>query len=429
MENKDIEELYLTYNKALNVLKEKFQKLQKSTTSEVSPISYIKTRLKTEKSTKEKLEKKLKLEYTAKNIKENLFDIAGIRIVCPFLSDIDKIIEFINNDPDIEVITIKNYIKEPKENGYSSYHMQVLVNTIVDGKLVKVKAEIQIRTMAMDVIASIDHKLKYKKGTPFSKEQESTFAGIVGYVYMLDSLMDNFIIERRLANASQEKLIELKITDPNFKQLLNKHEIALDKIKSLLEYMKEEYKEQGLINPIEHIKERIKPDTSIINKLLKKQKVLTLENIENYITDVGAIKIVCSFLSDVEIIKEEIRELEKLNLIRIIETQDYIKEPKQCGYSSYHFVVEVPIEFNGKITFVKTEIQVRTIIMDFWAKIEHILCYKKEATPEIKEQLKGFASALKLIEPQIDELAKTIFKERDPGHRTRKKEIPKQVTN
>ena len=84
MKNNEIEELYLTYNKALNVLKEKFRKLQKSTPSEVSPISYIKDRLKTKKSTKEKLEKKLKLEYTAKNVKDFLYDIAGIRIVFYF---------------------------------------------------------------------------------------------------------------------------------------------------------------------------------------------------------------------------------------------------------------------------------------------------------------------------------------------------------
>lgn len=412
MKNKEIDDLYLTYKEALKVLRDKFEKLQKSVPSEESPISYVKHRLKTKKSTKEKLEGRLNLEYNAKNIEDYLYDIAGIRIVCPFLSDTNKIIEFINDDPDIEIVEVKNYIKDPKPSGYSSYHMQVLVPVTINGETKKVKAEIQIRTMAMDVIASIEHKIRYKKNSSLSQEQEDTFKGIVDYVYMLDSKLDNYILQRRLENINQQKLMQLKITDFDFIELLKKYELALAKIKGLLEGIKEEYKEQGLINPIEHIKDRIKPDNSIIKKLQKKGMTFTLENIEEHITDVGAIKVVCSFLSDVEIIKEEIKELERLNLLRIVETQDYIKTPKPCGYSSYHLVVEVPIDYNGKVEFIKIEIQLRTIIMDFWAKIEHILCYKKEVTQELKQELKGFATALMLIEPQIESLSKDIFKKR-----------------
>ena len=412
MENNEIEQLNLIYKKALNVLKEKFVKLQKNIPSEESPISYVKTRLKTEKSTREKLERKLNIEYNAKNIEENLYDMVGIRIVCPFLSDTNKIIEFINDDPDIEVIEIKNYIKDRKPSGYSSYHMLVLVNTVVNGETKKVKAEIQIRTMAMDVIASIEHKIRYKKKSPLSKEQEDTFNGVIECVYSFDSLIDNFIIKKRLEGIPQQEQLEVIIKNDNYIELLNKYEIALIKIKGLLEGIKEEYEEQGLINPIEHIKERIKPDNSIIKKLHAKGKPSTLENIEEHITDVGAIKVVCSFLSDIEIIKEKINELERKNLLRIVETQDYIKTPKPCGYSSYHLVVEVPIEYNGEITFVKIEIQLRTIIMDLWAKIEHILCYKKEETPEIRKELKSYATRIRKIEPQIDSLASNVFEKR-----------------
>ena len=412
MKNKEIDDLYSTYKETLKVLRDKFEKLQKSVPSEESPISYVKHRLKTKKSTKEKLEGRLNLEYNAKNIEDYLYDIAGIRIVCPFLSDTNKIIEFINDDPDIEIVEVKNYIKDPKPSGYSSYHMQVLVPVTINGETKKVKAEIQIRTMAMDVIASIEHKIRYKKNSSLSQEQEDTFKGIVDYVYMLDSKLDNYILQRRLENINQQKLMQLKITDFDFIELLKKYELALAKIKGLLEGIKEGYKEQGLINPIEHIKDRIKPDNSIIKKLQKKGMTFTLENIEEHITDVGAIKVVCSFLSDVEILKEEIKKLERLNLLRIVETQDYIKTPKPCGYSSYHLVVEVPIDYNGKVEFIKIEIQLRTIIMDFWAKIEHILSYKKEVTQELKQELKGFATALMLIEPQIESLSKDIFKKR-----------------
>lgn len=412
MKNKEIDDLYLTYKEALKVLRDKFEKLQKSVPSEESPISYVKHRLKTKKSTKEKLEERLNLEYNAKNIEDYLYDIAEIRIVCPFLSDTNKIIEFINDDPDIEIVEVKNYIKDPKPSGYSSYHMKVLVHITINGKTKKVKAEIQIRTMAMDVIASIEHKIRYKKNSSLSQEQEDTFMGIVDYVYMLDSKIDNFIIKKRLENIPREEQLEFIIKNISFRNLLKKYELALAKIKGLLEGIKLEYEEQGLINPIEHIKDRIKPDNSIVKKLGEKGKSYTLENIEEYITDVGAIKVVCSFLSDVEILKEKINELERLNLLRIVETQDYIKTPKPCGYSSYHLVVEVPIDYNGKVEFIKIEIQIRTIIMDFWAKIEHILCYKKEETPEIRKELKGYATEIRKIEPQIDSLASNVFEKR-----------------
>ena len=405
MQNNDIDTLFIKYNEALKILKEKFNKFSTDNLGDENPISHIKTRIKTKKSIKNKLKDKFNLDYTATNIENSLNDIAGVRIVCPFLSDINKIIDFVNNDPDITVIGFKNYIDNPKSNGYTGYHLIVSVPVLIDGKTEQVKAEIQIRTMAIDAILSLEHKLRYKSNVEFTEENNEKITSIINFCNLIDAYMDNFIQEKRLNMITPQTPTEKNKT-LNLNNFLKKYRIALKKVESIINNIKNNYIDNDLINPIEHIKGRIKPTNSIISKLKSKNIDITIENIEKNITDIGAIKIVCSFLSDVE---ELISILNNRTDILVLERQDYITNPKDCGYSSYHFVVAVPLEVDGVVTFAKIEIQVRTIIMDFWANLEHILCYKKDTDYETKEQLKRIANALKLIELEIDELAKTIL--------------------
>lgn len=404
MQNNDIDKILFKYNEAINFLKEKFNKFNVDNLGDENPISHIKTRLKTKKSIKNKLKDKFNLEYNATNIEEYLNDIAGIRIVCPFLSDINKIIDFVNNDPDITVIGFKNYIDNPKSNGYTGYHLIVSVPVSINGEINQVKAEIQIRTMAIDAILSLEHKLRYKSYVEFNKENNEKITSIINFCNLIDSYMDNFIQEKRF-NMSSTTSIEKNQT-LNLNDFFKKYRIALKKVESIINDIKNEYIDNDLINPIEHIKGRIKPTSSIISKLKNKNIDITIDNIEKNITDIAAIKIVCSFLSDVE---ELISILNNRTDFLILEKQDYITNPKECGYSSYHFVVAVPLEVDSNITFSKIEIQVRTIIMDFWANLEHILCYKKETDSETKEQLKRIANALRLMELEINDLAKNIL--------------------
>lgn len=174
MKDTNIDKLFLKYNEALKILEIKFKKLYKELqeNGEESSIVHIKNRLKSKTSIKNKLKNKLDLDYTSQNIEEKLHDIAGIRIVCPFLSDIQKVIAYVNADPDIIVIDTKNYIEKPKESGYSSYHMIVSVPVIINETIEYVKAEIQIRTIAMDFWASIEHVLCYKKEVDDSQKAE-----------------------------------------------------------------------------------------------------------------------------------------------------------------------------------------------------------------------------------------------------------------
>ena len=127
-----------------------------------NPIEHIKSRLKSAESIVMKL-KKDGYEVTIENMMECLSDIAGIRIICSFTSDIYQIADMIAAQGDVTVLHVKDYIKNPKPNGYKSYHMVVTVPVYLTDGPVETKVEIQIRSVAMDFWASLDHQLKYKK--------------------------------------------------------------------------------------------------------------------------------------------------------------------------------------------------------------------------------------------------------------------------
>lgn len=126
-----------------------------------NPIEYIKSRIKTPESIVKKL-KKGGYESTIENMVIYVKDIAGIRIVCSFTSDIYKLAEMIGRQNDLTVISVKDYMKHPKESGYKSYHMIVSVPIFLSNRVVDTKVEIQIRTIAMDFWASLEHKIYYK---------------------------------------------------------------------------------------------------------------------------------------------------------------------------------------------------------------------------------------------------------------------------
>ena len=132
-----------------------------------NPIEHIKDRVKKPESIIEKMERK-NIKITVDNAKEYIHDIAGIRVICSFTNDIYKIYKLIEKQTDIKVLKVKDYIKNPKPNGYRSLHMIVELPIFLTNKIERVKIEIQIRTIAMDFWASLEHKIyyKYKGDTP-----------------------------------------------------------------------------------------------------------------------------------------------------------------------------------------------------------------------------------------------------------------------
>lgn len=140
----------------LEILNDEFQHVH-----QYNPIEYIKRRIKTPESIVKKL-KRNGYEVSIDSMVNHVNDIAGIRIVCSFTSDIYRLAEMIGKQNDLTVVSIKDYIKHPKESGYKSFHMLVTVPIFLSDRVVDTKVEIQIRTMAMDFWASLEHKIYYK---------------------------------------------------------------------------------------------------------------------------------------------------------------------------------------------------------------------------------------------------------------------------
>ena len=129
--------------------------------NDYNPIEHVKSRLKTPESIVKKL-KRNGYDVTIENMVEKLSDIAGIRIICSFRTDIYLLADMISRQRDVTVLYVKDYIKTPKSNGYRSYHMVVTVPIYLNGEMVETKVEIQIRTVAMDFWASLEHDIHYK---------------------------------------------------------------------------------------------------------------------------------------------------------------------------------------------------------------------------------------------------------------------------
>lgn len=127
-----------------------------------NPFESIKTRIKTPASILEKIKRK-NIPYTLKGIEENMFDIAGIRVICSFPEDIYTVRDLLLKQDDIRLCEEKDYIKNPKPNGYRSLHLILEVPIFLAEEKKPMKAEVQLRTIAMDCWASLDHKLKYKQ--------------------------------------------------------------------------------------------------------------------------------------------------------------------------------------------------------------------------------------------------------------------------
>ena len=140
----------------LEVLNDEFQHVH-----QYNPIEHIKTRIKTPESIVRKL-KRQNHETSIENMVAYVNDIAGVRVICSFTSDIYQLAEMIGNQSDLRVISIKDYIKNPKGSGYKSYHMLVEVPIYLSDNVVYTKVEIQIRTIAMEFWASLEHKIYYK---------------------------------------------------------------------------------------------------------------------------------------------------------------------------------------------------------------------------------------------------------------------------
>lgn len=164
-------ELEHLYESAIREVKTKLEILDSEfkTKYDYNPIHHIEDRLKSPQSIMEKLRRKGKT-FNSDNARSNLHDIAGVRVICNYIEDIYAVAEFLTKQDDVTLIKIKDYIKEPKPNGYRSLHLVIETPVYLSDKKELVHVEVQIRTIAMDFWASLEHQLKYKTDSEVSAE-------------------------------------------------------------------------------------------------------------------------------------------------------------------------------------------------------------------------------------------------------------------
>lgn len=200
-------EVTLVYSAALRQMETKMQILNDEFqhVHQYNPIEHIKARIKTPESIVKKL-KRYGQESTIDNMVKYINDIAGIRIICSFTSDIYRIADMIRDQRDIKVIAVKDYITYPKASGYKSYHMIVSIPVYLSDRTVDTKVEVQIRTVAMDFWASLEHKIYYKFEGSGPDSLQAELKACADMVDMLDAKMfslNQSILETRRAQEDE----------------------------------------------------------------------------------------------------------------------------------------------------------------------------------------------------------------------------------
>lgn len=171
----------------------------------------------------------------------------------------------------------------------------------------------------------------------------------------------------------QTKKIMGRMVD--YKELRMIYACAMKEIKTKFEILNTEFQLQYHRNPINSIQTRLKSTASIIEKLVKQNKSIDIDSVEENIHDIAGVRVICSYIDDVYLVAEALLKQDDITLVT---RKDYIENPKANGYRSLHLIVKVPVFLSERRLEMEVEVQLRTIAMDFWASLEHQLHYKTD---------------------------------------------------
>ena len=221
---------------------------------------------------------------------------------------------------------------------------------------------------------------------------------------LLDARRDNFVRQSLL---SDEFLNFMQQNKKPFDLLMSYYECAIMEVETKFRVLNHELSLEYDNNPIESIKTRVKSYDSILKKIRRKNIPLNLRAIEDNLKDIAGVRVICSFPDDIYKLAESFLKQDDITLI---ERKDYIKNPKESGYKSYHMLVSVPIFLSDSVVDTKVEIQIRTIAMDFWASLEHKIYYKFEGdAPEyISRDLRECAEMVSTLDEKMLSLNEAI---------------------
>jgi putative GTP pyrophosphokinase len=185
------------YRYALKEMQAKIENLDDYCENSFShnPIHHIESRIKTPENIIEKLHRR-SYPITMNSIKEYLYDIAGMRVVCNYINDIYQIIDLLSKHKDIQIRFIKDYIENPKSSGYRSVHVICDIDIYVVGAVRVIPIEIQFRTIAMDMWASLEHELRYKSKNTYSEEEKANLKKYSDELYAVDLNMQKLFLKK-----------------------------------------------------------------------------------------------------------------------------------------------------------------------------------------------------------------------------------------
>lgn len=214
---------------------------------------------------------------------------------------------------------------------------------------------------------------------------------------------------RAAMDDSMERIADMKdqfsqTIDP----ILRMYNAAMCATTARLEIIEDEFKYRKLRCPIHHIDTRLKSAKSILGKLQKKDLDLTLSAACNNIYDIAGIRVVCSYIKDVYLIRDRLMAQDDIMIMQI---KDYIETPKENGYRSLHMVIRVPVYFMNKKQLVPVELQIRTLAMDLWASLEHDIKYKclyQAETEDFSEELKECSRLIYEAEEKMEIMNRTL---------------------
>lgn len=153
------------------------------------------------------------------------------------------------------------------------------------------------------------------------------------------------------------------------------YQSALIQMNSRVEILNRELNHVYSYNPIEYVKTRLKTPESIMKKLKKNGRRVSIDDMVEYVNDIAGLRITCSFFSEIYFVADMIARQDNLSVLSI---KDYISRPKESGYKSYHMLLSIPVALADAVIPTKVEVQIRTMAMDFWASLEHKIYYKYE---------------------------------------------------
>ncbi len=182
---------------------------------------------------------------------------------------------------------------------------------------------------------------------------------------------------------SEKSNAELKEMTDNMKILMSYYRCAMFEIETKFRVLNEQFSIEHERNPIESIKTRLKSIESIREKTVRKEIPFSVQSIEENLCDIAGVRVICSFIDDIYMLADCLTSQDDVTLIN---AKDYIKDPKPNGYRSLHLIVEIPIFLRNEKRFVKVEVQLRTIAMETWARLEHRMRYKKNLSEDLLKQ-------------------------------------------